>query len=381
MHPHPIARSPAPGPDTLPATLAPERPGEPASDSAATLRFLLSPQAHAPDAGTVELIETHMSWVVLDAHQALKLKKPVCYPPLFDCRTLAAREHDGRAELRVNRRLAPDVYLGLLAVQRDQGHWSLLPETALPAPGQTVDWLVQMRRLPADRMLDRLIADARLQPAQVDALALTLSRFYQQALPAPVDEAALLARHRHEQALNRQVLSAGRFGLAEAAPALDRLDAAIEQHAELLRQRVRQHRIVDGHGDLRPEHVCLVEPPVVIDALAFNDGLRQVDPFEELVALALECERLGAAWAGQRLLACCGERLDDLPDPALLQIYRAGRALLRARLAVAHLLDAQPTWPAHWLALGRRYIALSLGPQPGNAGRDPPAIPPQPDRP
>lgn len=328
-------------------------------DSAVTLRFLLSPQAHAPDAGPIELIETHMSWVVLDAHHALKMKKPVCYPPLFDCRTLAAREHDARAELRVNRRLAPDIYLGLLAVQRHEGRLSLLPESALPAPGETVDWLVQMRRLPADCMLDRLISSARLQPAQVEALALTLSRFYRHALPAPVDEDALIERHQREQARNRQVLADARFGLAEVVPVLDALDIAIEREAPLLRLRAHQRRIVDGHGDLRPEHVCLVEPPVVIDGLAFNDELRQVDPFEELVALAQECERLGAGWAGSLLLARCSERLDDTPEPALLAVYRAGRALLRARLAVAHLLDAVPTRPAHWLALGRRYIALA----------------------
>lgn len=333
--------------------------GGPASDSQATLQFLLSPAAHPADAGPIELIETHMSWVVLDARQAWKLKKPVCYPPLFDCRTLPAREQDARAELRVNRRLAPDVYLGLLAVQCHQGQWALLPEADLPAPGQTVDWLVQMRRLPADRMLDRLIAADQLQPVQVEALALTLARFYQQAVPAPIDEAGLLARHHREQARNRQVLTDRRFGLGEAMPALDRLDAAIDRHADLLAQRVRQHHIVDGHGDLRPEHVCLVEPPVVIDGLAFNDALRQVDPFEELVALALECERLGAAWAGAQLLARCSERLDDTPDPALVEIYRSGRALLRARLAAAHLYDAQPSRPAHWLAQARRYIALA----------------------
>jgi len=320
----------------------------------------MSPRAHGPDAGPIELIETHMSWVVLDSRQALKLKKPVCYPPLFDCRTLQARELDARAELRLNRRLAPEVYLGLLAVQRDGGrHW-LLPEAALPATGKTVDWLVQMRRLPADLMLDRMIATACLQPAQLDALALTLARFYQHALPAPVDAEAYIARLRSEHLRHRQLLTQPGLGLTEADSALDQLDAKLERHAALLRQRVRQRRVIDGHGDLRPEHICLTDPPVVIDCLAFNDELRWVDAFEELAALALECERLGAAWAGEQLLARCAERLDDLPPPALLGLYRSSRAMLRARLAVAHLLDAKPSRSAQWLALGRQYIAMAV---------------------
>jgi uncharacterized protein len=331
-----------------------------AGDSAETLRFLLSREAHAPDAGTIELIETHMSWVVLDAREAWKLKKPVAYPPFFDCRTLQARERDARAELRVNRRLAPDIYLGILAVQRDRGQLRLLGESALPAPGETVDWVVRMQRLPAQRMLDRMILDRRLDAAQVDALALALAHFYQHTPPLKIDPEAHLQRFRSEQARNRQVLADPRFALVEAAPALDRLDALLERDAELLRQRVRQGRIVDGHGDLRPEHVCLVDPPVVIDGLAFNDELRRVDAFEELVALGLECEILGAAWVTPLLLERCTERLDDAPDAALLQLYRASRALLRARLAVAHLLDAAPRDPQRWLPLGRRCIAAAF---------------------
>jgi aminoglycoside phosphotransferase family enzyme len=334
------------------------------SASLATLAFVCSPDAHRPGSGPIESIETHMSWLVLDAHQVLKLKKPVCYPPLLDYRSLAAREADARAELRLNRRLAPEVYQGLLAVRREQGHLVLRPETALPAAGETVDWLVQMQRLPADRMLDRQLATGRLQaaqPAAIEALALVLARFYQHALPAALDAEGHLQRFQAEMARHRQVLTQPGFGLAEAGPLLDRAEALLAQQAAALRQRVRQGRIVDGHGDLRAEHVCLVDPPVVIDCLAFNDALRQVDPFEELTALALECERLGARWVGDLLIERCVERLDDQPAPGLLRFYRVDRALLRARLAVAHLLDRQPTRQAHWLALGRHYLALADG--------------------
>ena len=138
---------------------------------------------------------------------------------------------------------------------------------------------------------------------------------------------------------------------------LAQAEQALAAQRPALEQRLRQRRVVDGHGDLRPEHICLLAEPVVIDGLTFNDGLRQLDPFEELAGLALECERLGAAWVGPLLVERCRERLDDDPGQALLAFYRVNAALLRARLAVGHLLDPHPVDPQRWCARARWYLA------------------------
>jgi aminoglycoside phosphotransferase family enzyme len=118
--------------------------------------------------------------------------------------------------------------------------------------------------------------------------------------------------------------------------------------------------VLDGHGDLRPEHVCLLAPPVVIDCLEFNAQLRQTDPFDELAYLSLECDLLGAPWIGPRLVSGCAAALGDAPAPALLQLYTAYRALVRARLCMAHLLDTHPRTPEKWPPLASRYIACAL---------------------
>lgn len=329
---------------------------------AAPLRFLQTPAAHRGHAGpvsAVETVETHMSWVFLAGEHVLKMKKPVRYP-FLDFSTLAAREFDCREELRLNARLAPGVYLGLMALQQHDGGLALVPEIRLPAPGRTVDWLVLMRRLPASRMLDRLIAAGSVAPGQIDALARVLADFYRQA-PAPgVTPPDHLARFRREQAVNREVLLQPAFGLPGAAAALDALDTALAQHAPLLMARAAGGHVVDGHGDLRPEHVCLQRPPVVIDALEFNAALRAVDPFDELSYLGLECEMAGAAWIGPRLLAACAATLSDTPPPALLHLYTAYRAQLRARLALAHLLEPQPRTPLKWAPLAQRYLQRSV---------------------
>ena len=159
----------------------------------------------------------------------------------------------------------------------------------------------------------------------------------------------------------KEVVALAAHGLfVGAAAALDALDAALARHAPLLLARAAGGHVVDGHGDLRPEHVCLQQPPVVIDALEFNAALRAVDPFDELAFLVLECEIAGASWIGPRLLASCAAALRSAPPAALLQLYTAYRAQLRARLALAHLLEPQPRTPLKWAPLAERYLQRSL---------------------
>jgi len=338
------------------------RSAGPAPDFDALLRHLQTGAAYVRCTGTqdlVETIETHMSWVFLVGEHVLKLKKAVRYP-FLDFSTLAAREASCREEVRLNLRLAPGVYRGLMALQWNDGRFELVPEEVAGANGRTVEWLVWMRRLPGARMLDRLIAEDRVEPAEVDALAVVLVAFYRGATKVDPDPAEHLGRFQREQAVSREVLLRPQFQLDGAARALDRLDQALLISRATLHERVARRRIVDGHGDLRPEHVCLLQPPVVIDCLEFNALLRQVDPFDELAFLALECDLAGAAWIGPRLIDACAAALADAPAPALLALYTAYRALLRARLAMAHLLDLRPRTPHKWAPLAQRYVARAL---------------------
>ena len=319
------------------------------------LRYLESTLALAGIGEPVHRIETHMSWVLLGGERVLKLKKPVHYP-FLDFTTVQARERNARAELLVNRRLAPRVYLGLLALQWDGGVFTLVAQEDLPAPGRTVDWLVSMQRLPAARMLDRVISRGELQQRDVDALLEVLVPFYRHAPRPAIGEDEYLQRLRDELAASRSVLVMPRFDLPQIHGLLDRTDRAVASHEDMLRARVRGRRIVEGHGDLRPEHVCLVEPPVVIDALEFDVRLREVDPFDELSFLGLECAMAGDAAIGPQLLARCADALDDHPPAALLRLHTAHRALLRARISVAHLLEAEVRTPHKWLPQARRYL-------------------------
>lgn len=314
------------------------------------IALLALPATHASRVPVVEIVETHMSLLFVAGDLVYKLKKPVVYP-FLDFSTLSARERSCRDELRLNRRLAADVYLGLSTMTREADG-----TLALDGHGQIVEWLVRMRRLPRDRMLDVRIREGSVTPQEVDATAAILARFYATAAAAQITADEYLQQLRREHAVNRAIIATLGGGpenalVTEVARFLDHDDA-------LLRERVEAARIVDGHGDLRPEHVCLETPPVIIDCLEFNEQLRQVDPFDEIAYLGLECTRLGASWIASRLLARLCAGLGETVDPRLLVFYARYRACVRARLALAHLAEASPRDPARWQPLAREYLRI-----------------------
>jgi aminoglycoside phosphotransferase family enzyme len=146
-------------------------------------------------------------------------------------------------------------------------------------------------------------------------------------------------------------------GLVGRIDAVQRMFLA--RRAHLLAHRVRERRMVDGHGDLRPEHICLGDPVRIIDCIEFNARLRAVDPFDEIAYLSVECERLGAAWVGSYIERRMKRTLQDGPADELFLFYRCHRATLRARLAIAHLLEPNPRTPDKWPRHARAYLDIA----------------------
>lgn len=327
------------------------------ADGATTLRekvtFLSAPASYPHACRAVVARETHMSWVFLADGFAWKLKKPVRHP-FLDYRTTEQRRHFCEEEVRLNRRLAPSIYLGTVALRRR-------PDGTLGVggAGQVVDWLVQMQRLPSALLLDAALGQGTATRAGVTRAADHLAAFYASAPTEPMAEAAYLGRFRHEFELNRAILHDGAYGLSRQALALvlDTLDTFLETQAELLLAPLRSGDVIEGHGDLRPEHVFLGYPPAVIDCLEFDRMLRLLDPFEEIAFLAMESRLLGGAWAGGIFLRRVAAALSRRPSPSLMAFYTAFRACLRARLSLAHLQEPEPRDPAKWQPRARRYLA------------------------
>lgn len=317
------------------------------------VRFLASAAAW-PEAQRPDVIETHMSWLFLGEDTVLKLKKPV-RTGFLDFSTLAAREFNCREEVRLNLRLAPGVYLGVLPLlQLPDGALAVGTGATMSAP--VIDWLVRMRRIPRERMLDVAVPAGSVRIDDIDRLGVRLAQFFRSAERVPLDAPAYVERFVASQSVNRGVLLQPTLREAATVAALDEFDRMLKRHAEMLGARAAAGRLREGHGDLRPEHIGLDGTPVVIDCLEFNRALREVDPFDELAFLDLECRLLGADWIGPRLIAHCGSALHDAPPPQVMALYTAHRALVRARLALAHLLDAQPRTPDRWKPQARRYV-------------------------
>lgn len=319
------------------------------------LAFLRQPDSYAGGARRVEAIETHMSWVFLTDGHAYKLKKPV-RQDLFDFRRLAARRHYCEEELRLNRRLAPDVYLGIDPLCVDA-----LGRLHLGRHGTVVDWLVRMRRLPRQHMLDQALRHASASPADIRRVAARLTRFYRGCVPVLLDPAAYRAGFLRSIELNLRELSRPAYGLPAArVAALCRAQRAVlEDRREWFDRRASEGKIVEGHGDLRPEHVFLGPPVSIIDCLEFSRALRLIDPADELGFLALECERLRASAAGALLLRTYGELSGDVPGAALVHFYQGYRASTRARIAIRHLDEAQFRDSPTWLRRALRYLRLA----------------------
>lgn len=297
-------------------------------DSNTLLAQLGHADAYAERPREITLHETHISWVFVTEDYAYKLKKPVRFD-FLDYSTPAARQRACQAELRLNRRLAPDVYLDVLPVTRNADG-----RLHFTGDGEIVDWAVRMRRLSDDDRLDHLVASGRLAEADIDRVAERLAAFYQQATPLLIDPAGYGAAIEAHVRANRR----------ELAHVERRLPAALVQrvHAtqlrllalapKLLTERVPQRRVIDGHGDLRPEHIYLLDPPVAIDCIEFNDEFRQIDAVDELCFLTMECDFLGAGHVGARVLDVYCRATGDAPPAAIVSFFKSYRAAVRAKV-------------------------------------------------
>jgi aminoglycoside phosphotransferase family enzyme len=316
--------------------------------------FLSLPATYPDRPAAVEARETRMSWVFLTDAFVYKLKKPISTRHV-DLASLEQRRRNCEDEVRLNARLAAGIYLAALPLMRGPGG-----KLHLGGDGEPVDWLVRMRRLPEPLMLDARIRSGTVSPAEIARLADRLVAFYAAAEPVGLAEAEYLARFDEEQAATRDVLSHSRSELPETAveAVLAPLERVLRQERGLLGGRLATRRIVEGHGDLRPEHIYLGQPLAVIDCLEFSLRLRLLDPFEEVAFLGMECAVLGAARIAPLLIDRAAAALSDPVPDRLVAFYAAFRAGMRARQAIEHLQEPQPRDPAKWLPLAHRYLAV-----------------------
>ena len=317
---------------------------------------LWQPEAYPWRPVTVEVVETHISWVFLAGDKVVKVKRPVAYG-FVDHTSLEARHQSCLDEVRLNRRLTDGVYLDVVPIVRKNGGCLVGGE------GTPIEWATLMRRLPASGMLDTLLAAGHAPPDLATRLARRLIPFHRDLAPpcgctADVAAAAtaIVTENLDELApFARSSLGPIQFDLVATA-----IRQFLATRDELLQSRAAAGWIREGHGDLRAEHVCL-EPEGVVqifDCVEFNRDLRCADVASDLAFLLMDLTRLGASEVATSLLARYREAGLDLPDE-LLRLYSAHRALVRAKIAGLELPGSGREEAVRHMAEATDYLDLA----------------------
>ncbi|GAB4374866.1 MAG: bifunctional aminoglycoside phosphotransferase/ATP-binding protein [Acidobacteriota bacterium] len=288
------------------------------------------------EGGPVEIAQTHISVVFLTRDRAFKLKKPVDFG-FLDFSTPELRAHFCREELRLNRRLAPDAYLGLCPVHRlADGRIEVGEPAASPPPADEL--LVAMVRLPADRMLDRMLAEGTVVPRHIERIARVMASFHDR-----VDAGPEVSRFGTREAVGRLALEnfdqtvpfvGDLFDEPRHGAMRRRTGMFLETRERLFARRVEEARIRDGHGDLHSPNICIVgDDPVIYDCIEFSPAYRAVDVASEIGFLAMDLEYRGRPDLARLLVDAYVRESEDEPMRAMLPFYIAYRAMVRAKIS------------------------------------------------
>ncbi len=327
----------------------------PVNECEELLRDLTRPEAYPDRPTRVDRIETHISWVFLTDRLVYKIKKPVRFS-FLDYSTLEQRLHACRDELLLNSRLAPHVYRAVVPITRgDDGHMRIGGE------GGPIEHAVEMLRLPAEAMLDERIRRGAASRSDIERLLPVLVGFYARAARGPAIDRYATAEAIGENV--RDVLSTLESPARLPRAMFRRIRASQLQFVRLsardFERRLGEARACEGHGDLRPEHVCLLDPPVVFDCVEFSLALRAADAASDLAFLAMECDFAAVPELSHALVAGYRARSgDDVPD-RLFEFYKSYRACIRAKVNLLRADQQSDEQAVVSTRRARRYLELA----------------------
>ena len=317
--------------------------------------FLKQPDVYPEYVNEVKTKETHMSWVFLAGNFVYKLKKPIKYK-FQDLSTIELRYRNCLEEVRLNQALAKEIYLKVLPlVLGDDGKLYLEKE------GKIVDWLIKMKRIPDEHMLDYLIKSNQVEEEQIIDAAKFLANFYKKSIPFEIFPDQYMKKLEQEIIDTYKELLNQHFDLPliQIESIFKILLHYLFKHFTLFDKRIFTRRIIEGHGDLRPEHIRIVPYPVIIDCLEFSKELRILDAAEELSYLAMECEKLGNSRVGQLFFDTYVKESGDLIPGDLILFYKGKRAFLRAYLVARHMAEPAYKDKSKWFSSANAYLNLA----------------------
>jgi aminoglycoside phosphotransferase family enzyme/predicted kinase len=301
-----------------------------------------------PVRGRVRLLETHISWVLLAGQYAYKIKKALNLG-FLNFSSLQARQYYCNEEIRLNRRLAPAIYLDVISIGGS-------PENPRLDAQPPVEYAVRMRRFPGSGQLDRLAAKGKLLPQHIDSLAATIARFHRDLPAADFNAAygtdASVSRDALQNFEQLQGLLTKGADLEKLAALRHASDSEYAACRSLLRQRLAQGFIRECHGDLHLGNIVLLDgQPTPFDGIEFNPALRWIDVMSEAAFTVMDLLHHRRTELAFRFLNAYLEITGDYAGIRLLRFYTAYRAMVRAK--VSAIRAAQPGL-SHRAASGAR---------------------------
>lgn len=316
---------------------------------------------HAPS--QVEFKQTHLSYVFLAGQYVYKVKKPVHFP-FVDYSTLDGRLHFCREEVRLNRRLAPRVYLDVIPIIARGSQLTLGEGAEGGSDGEVVEYAVKMRRLPEAQMLDYLLAKGSVQREHIHAIAQKLVSFHR---VASSDRAS---NYGTREAIKGQIQE----NLNEIEPFIGRTihrklfndikhyqEAFFSAQEGLFERRLRRDKVREGHGDLRAEHICMTDGIEIFDTIEFNEGFRYCDVASDIAFLTMDLDFQHAPELADELRDQYAAKTEDKDFKRLMPFYECHRACVRGKVDTLKSLEAEVPQEEREKALarGQRYFRLA----------------------
>ena len=307
--------------------------------SQALIAALQDPARYPHPVERFQVIETHISWVILTGPYAYKMKKPVDFG-FLDFTELSARKHFCEEELRLNQRMAPDLYLRVIPVTGS------IDAPVIDGDGEPIDYLLQMREFPQTQLLGDVQARGELTDTHIDALARQIADFHlhtpQVFAGHPLNSAdAIVAPMRQNFEQIRPLLT-DKADLQQLDALMDWTETSIARLRSRLEQRCQQGFIRECHGDLHLGNAALIDGRVVLfDCIEFNEPFRLIDIASDAAFLAMDLEDRGLKCQARRFINGWLEHTGDYAALELLNLYKAYRALVRAKVSLFRLHQEQ----------------------------------------
>lgn len=296
---------------------------------------LLRPDRYSPPPENITLIQTHISWVIIADQLVYKIKKPVNFG-FIDYSSLEKRHYFCQEEVRLNRRLSREIYLGVVPImKRGDGFF-------FAGSGQLVEYAVAMKRLPESRMMHNLLARRELQPSHLERLAQMLADFYRRA--AVIDDGSFGTLETVSFNIRENFEQTEKYlGRTLSEVDFQRIMAFSEQfirdHGDLFARRVAAGMIKECHGDLHMEHVCFVDDHIdIYDCIEFNKRFRLIDIAADVAFLAMDLDYHNRYDLAAFFLRRFAAHFSDQEGKSLLPFYKCYRAYVRGKVS-SFLLD------------------------------------------